>query len=155
MWGSRVSQVPGTNGKMSEVTAAVGLASLDAWPENRQRWLYLAEEASRISKELGFPPEEGAPRGLATPYWNIKLKEEKTRTGLAAFLTENGVETRRWWGDGCHTMPAYQEIPHGALPQTEQHARTILGLPFHLSLRSPDLTRIGSLIGRYLDDQSA
>ena len=155
MWGSRVSQVPGTNGKMSEVTAAVGLASLDAWPENRQRWIDLANEAWRISTKFGFPPDEGARPGLATPYWNITLEDEKARAEIATLLTENGIETRRWWGDGCHTMPAYQDIPHGPLPQTEQHARTILGLPFHLGLRSQDLTRIGSLIGRYLDDHSA
>lgn len=154
MWGSRISQVAGTNGKMSEVTAAVGLASLDTWPENRQHWIDLGEESFRISTELHVLPQGGAPRGFATPYWNIQLEDEATRSGLEAFLADNGVETRRWWGDGCHEMPAYRDIPHNELPQTEVHARTLLGLPFHLGLTQPDFERIRSLIGRYLDGRS-
>lgn len=151
MWGSRVSQVSGTNGKMSEVTAAVGLASLDAWPESRQRWIELSEESFRISTELDVLPHGDTSRGTATPYWNIRLKDEDTRRGLEAFLTDNGVETRRWWGDGCHRMPAYREIPHDNLSQTEAHARNNLGLPCHLSLTQRDFDRIRFLIGEYLD----
>ena len=155
MWGSRVSQVPGTNAKMSELTAAVALASLDEWPEKRLRWIELAERSFHISEDLGVLPTGGRSRDLATPYWNIALKDEATRVGLEAFLTDGGVETRRWWGDGCHNMPAYRGIPRGELAQTEKHSRTILGLPLHLGLSSQDFERIESLILGYLDDNPA
>lgn len=155
MWGSRVSQIPGTNAKMSEITAAVGLASLDAWPENRQRWVENAEHALRVSTEINLPTGLEATRGLAAPYWNVRLRHETARNEVAGLLANNGIETRRWWGDGAHAMPAYRDIASEPLPNTEEHARTNLGLPFHLGLDAQDFARIGSLIGRYLDDQSA
>ena len=155
MWGSRVSQVPGTNGKMSEVTAAVGLASLDNWKSDRQRWVELGEESFRISTELDVLPHGDTTRELATPYWNIRLKDETTRQGLEWFLREKGIETRCWWGDGCHTMPAYKDVAHDALPQTALHAQTVLGLPCHFGVTPHDFDRIRSTIGRYLDGHPA
>jgi dTDP-4-amino-4,6-dideoxygalactose transaminase len=41
--GSRESQIPATNAKLSEYAAAIGLAALDAWPHNRLRWMRAAQ----------------------------------------------------------------------------------------------------------------
>lgn len=154
MWGSRVSQVAGTNGKMSELTAAVAHAALDAWPGSRDKWLKLGEISHGISANLGLLPSGGDALGLATPYWNIQLRNEQSRMGLESYLSDQGVETRRWWGDGCHTMPAYQGIAHDALSKTDEFARTFLGLPFHLGLSSADFDRIERSLRTYLDGPS-
>lgn len=151
MWGSRVSQIPGTNAKMSELTAAVAHASLDAWPAQRLQWLELRQRAQEISSSMGLTAA-GVESDLAAPYWNIQLEDQAARTRLESLLQVGGVETRRWWGDGCHTMPAYQDIPRGRLDRTEGYAATVLGLPFHLGLKSSDFNRIRTLLERFLDD---
>jgi dTDP-4-amino-4,6-dideoxygalactose transaminase len=150
MWGSRVSQVPGINAKMSELTAAVAHASLDAWPQQRAQWRELAMHAHRVASELGVAPPGTSSASVAMPYWNIVLRDAEARQGLEEFLGRNGVETRRWWGDGCHVMPAYEHVPRPSLP-VDGHAATMLGLPFHLGLGVADLDYIGSLVSRYLD----
>ena len=149
MWGSRVSQFPGTNGKMSEFTAAVAHAALDAWPDSRARWIHQSKYSYRISTNLDIVSSRNDGLELATPYWNIQLKNERSRVSLESYLTQRGVETRRWWGDGCHKMPAYEQIGHRELPRTEKFSQTILGLPFHLSMSISDFERIEHLLETY------
>lgn len=149
MWNSRISQIRGTNGKMSEFTAAVAHASLDEWSTKRGLWIELGDRALRIATDLAVVSPADAAPGVATPYWNIQVDDEASRVGLEKYLSDNGVETRRWWGDGCHVMPAYLDVPRGDLVMTESVARTTLGLPFHLGLSFANLERIGHLIDSY------
>ena len=155
MWGSRVSQIRGTNGKMSELTAAVAHASLDEWPAKRARWIELGDRALRIAADREVASAANAPPGVATPYWNIQLPDKASRVSLEKRLSDNGVETRRWWGDGCHTMPAYLDVPRGDLMVTDSVARTTLGLPFHLGLSVTDLESIGRMIGDHAQGERA
>lgn len=52
-FGSRRAEVPAINGKLSEYHAAVGLAALQAWPEQRERFLAVARRLAAPLRRAG------------------------------------------------------------------------------------------------------
>lgn len=138
--GSRNASLPGVNAKMSEYAAAVGLAHFALWPETRKRWDALtsafAEEVRRIP-QLRLAPGFGS--GWVSSFGLVELPPFVSATALAKSLAEHGIETRQWWGEGCHLQTAYQGFGHPSLPTTHRLARQVLGLPFWLGLGRKDI----------------
>ncbi len=134
---------PGTNAKLSEYAAAVGLAALDAWPQTRQAFEDLARgyRAALGAKSGGFtlaPPFAGS---CVSSSCNLLLDRPQAQAVIER-LHAQGVEARQWWGGGCHAQPAYAEAPRGALPVTEDLARRTLALPYHPALSPADIAAI-------------
>jgi dTDP-4-amino-4,6-dideoxygalactose transaminase len=44
-------------------------------------------------------------------------------------LDAAAIGYRMWWGDGCHTAPAFRQCPRDPLPVTRHLAETSVGLP--------------------------
>jgi dTDP-4-amino-4,6-dideoxygalactose transaminase len=65
---------------------------------------------------------------------------------ITARMRAGGVETRRWWGQGCHAQPAFAKAPRADLSVTNDLASRAIGLPFHLGLKSNDLATIASVL---------
>jgi len=143
----RVAASPGINGKMSEYAGAVGLAALDAWPQIRARWRERAEAyrcvLATYDLDLLFPA------GSACAVAMVDLGGPHA-AAVAAELLGEGVETRRWWGEGCHRQPAFAEWSRGLMSVTESLAARVLGIPFHLDLTESQMNRIGQLVARAL-----
>ena len=57
-------------------------------------------------------------------------------------LDKAGIDTRRWWGDGCHTQTAFADCSRFALPVTADLASRTVGLPFSQDLTSSHIDRI-------------
>jgi dTDP-4-amino-4,6-dideoxygalactose transaminase len=146
---SRNAYLQGVNAKMSEYTAAVGLAHLDQWPESRERWDALTsafvDEVNRMP-QLRLAPAFGD--GWVSSFGLVELPPTISATAVADLLAQRGVETRRWWGEGCHRQTAYQHYEHSSLPRTEYLSRQVLGLPFWLGLGRQDVR----LLFQALDD---
>ncbi len=140
--GSREAQIPGTNAKLSEYTAAVGLAALDKWPADRLRF-FLAAQHTRIG--LAMTPSVVLQPGWGAD-WVTSVCVVRLPEGCADAATEtllgHGVETRRWWGDGCHLSGAFAAYPRTELPITERLARSVIGLPFAIDLAREDVDRV-------------
>lgn len=126
--GDRSSVTGGVNAKMSEVQAAYVLAALDRWDEERHEWEQARALVSRLGDELGLTTFDSS-RRYVTPYWIVDFGDEGTAGRVEATLDRAAVGTRRWWGAGCHTMPAYRHVPSDMLINTEQVAGRYLGLP--------------------------
>ncbi len=143
--GSRLSQHAATNAKISEYAAAVGLAALDAWPGDRLRWFTAAQTLRQalFASDLSFQPGWGHD-------WTTSVCVVGTPDGaaprLAAALKAADIDTRQWWGDGCHASPAFAECPRTDLPNTERLARSTLGLPFYMDLDAADAARIADIL---------
>jgi dTDP-4-amino-4,6-dideoxygalactose transaminase len=145
--GSRSSEGSGTNGKMSEVTAAFGLASLDQWPKTRQEWNVSTQTALEISKRHAIQVAGALNQGFISPYWVLKLDSASETERLELLLAQAGVETRRWWERGMHRMPAFSEVPiAGPLLSTESWAETTIGLPLHTRLTGSDFSTIDKVL---------
>ncbi|MBR7619177.1 DegT/DnrJ/EryC1/StrS family aminotransferase [Phenylobacterium sp. 20VBR1] len=140
--GTREAQIPGTNAKLSEYTAAVGLAALDRWPADRLRF-FLAAQHTRIG--LAMTPSASLQSGWGSD-WVTSVCVVRLPEGCADPATEallgHGVETRRWWGDGCHLSAAFAGYPRTDLPVTERLSRSVIGLPFAIDLAREDVDRV-------------
>jgi dTDP-4-amino-4,6-dideoxygalactose transaminase len=142
MWGSRNSESTGSNSKMNEYSGAIGLASLDMWPELRSDWLAQMNHAKLLAEKYGLSTNSSLTKKLVSPYWILRLENAEKVQRLIKILDEQGIEWRRWWEFGCHVMPAYSGIAREELHLTEKEAQTSLGLPLHLNLTDTDWERI-------------
>lgn len=138
----------GTNGKMNEVSAAMGLTSLESLDEviaaNASRHaLYRAELAGLPGvRMLEYDPAE------SSNYQYVVAEVDGGATGLSRddlvrVLVAENVLARRYFYPGCHRMEPYRShFPHAGLllPQTEALAGRVMVLPTGPSL-SPDAVR--------------
>lgn len=127
---------PGTNGKMTEVCAAMGLTNLESLDEllaiNRRNYdLY----------QKGFELIPGIELADLVPgelynyqYVVVRVLEEYplARDELMRILHAENVRVRRYFWPGCHRMEPYRTLSPeagGHLPVTEKAAEQILAFP--------------------------
>jgi dTDP-4-amino-4,6-dideoxygalactose transaminase len=141
----------GANYKISEYSAAVGLAALDAWPETRARVLALAASYRAALAGLegirllsGFEGSAGAVCAVELVRPNGPAVVER--------LSRRGIEARLWWGKPCHTHPAFHAYGRGPLAHTEWLAPRVLCLPFFPDLTSADVARVRDALASSLGD---
>ncbi len=145
--GTREAILPGVNAKLSEYTAAVGLAGLDEWPATRARWdAVTARYAAGLPAGLTLPPSFGRSWVSST----LSVLWPEARPDLGAALAASGVGTLRWWGDGCHAQPAFRHYPREHLPVTELFAARAIGLPFWPDLAPEQIDRVCRALHRLL-----
>lgn len=144
--GSRHAQAAAFNAKLSEYNAAVGHAGLDEWPEIRAEWAAVAESytaAIRGSNQVRLQPQFGESWVSSTCL--VRFGEQVTDRVEKA-LTENNIETRRWWGTGAHDHPATRSFPYATLSATHTLAQSTLGVPFYRDLGRVDIVRVAELV---------
>ncbi len=137
----------GSNAKLSEYGAAVGLAALDAWPQTRRAFLRLGE-AYRQALAAGPGGFDLAPpfrRSAVSSTCNLLLAQPRAQEVIAQ-LHRAGIEARQWWGGGCHAQPAYARDPRQPLPVTEDLARRTLALPYHPELSPAAMAEIAGAL---------
>jgi dTDP-4-amino-4,6-dideoxygalactose transaminase len=150
--GSRDSQIAATNAKLSEYAAAIGLAALDAWPHNRLRWLRAAQSMRAAMVHLPQVVfQSGWGLDWATSVCCVRLPDGSAEA-VEAKLNALGVETRRWWGLGCQTSPAFADCPRGELAQTDRLGGSVVGLPFSIDLDNEQIGRIVTALATSLNE---
>jgi dTDP-4-amino-4,6-dideoxygalactose transaminase len=127
---------------LSEYAAAVALASLDCWYDTREVLNKNRLIALDISRTLGFSVINSMTEGHVSPYWILKSESPEIKNRLVDSFFSRGIETRDWWGSGCHTMDAYKTIERADLSNTVWASKTSLGLPFHAYLTDQDFELI-------------
>jgi dTDP-4-amino-4,6-dideoxygalactose transaminase len=134
----------GTNAKMSEYAAAVGLAQLERWPRLLQR---RREVFGDYRRRLAALPQVRL-QSLEAPPATFCVQLPADAAAVAAGLARSGIETRRWYLPPLNRHPAFSDLrcigPAGPtpLPVTEQLATSLLGLPFHSRLTSDDVAAV-------------
>jgi dTDP-4-amino-4,6-dideoxygalactose transaminase len=150
----------GTNGKMSEVAAAMGLVSLagldDVIAVNRANHERYRERLTGIAglKVLAYDPRE------RSNYQYVVLEIEPEITGIARdriveVLWAERVMARRYFHPGCHRMEPYRSyFPHAGLllPETERVASRLLSLPTGTAVTRDDVDAICDLLRLVLSE---
>ena len=152
----------GTNGKMSEVSAAMGLTSLESFEE------FIA--VSRNNYECYQSCLKGIPGINIVPYDTrercnyqyivLEIDENITkisRDHLLKVLHAENVLARRYFYPGCHRMEPYRSYFPNAkllLPITEWLAKRILQLPTGNSIGKQEINVIGEIIRLAIDRSS-
>ncbi len=124
----------GTNGKMHEMSAAMGLTSLEAAAEiiaTNQRNLSLYSR--NLSGIDGIRLMDDTPRSETNAHYvviRVGPDASLTRDGLQQVLVAEGVLARRYFHPGCHrTKPYAVRGAAASLPVTEALADEVLVLP--------------------------
>jgi dTDP-4-amino-4,6-dideoxygalactose transaminase len=143
----------GTNGKMSEVSAAMGLTNLDSMDAfvsaNQRNYDCYRQRLADLSpvKLIEYDPAE------RNNYQYVVLEVSPdggpNRDELLALLHAEGVLARRYFYPGVHRMEPYRSQPPRPgqhLPHTEALADQVISLPTGTSVTSEDVTAICGLI---------
>jgi dTDP-4-amino-4,6-dideoxygalactose transaminase len=150
--GERIAMLPALNAKMSEYHAAVGLASLALWRETRQQHARITEWYRQIIPQLervSLQPDYG--NGWVSSTTSVVLPP-RSAAKIAAHLRGCGIETKAWWGEGCHRMPAFMDCPRGVLTVTEELGARVLGLPHFPDMRKRDMEQVVGILAEALSE---
>jgi len=140
---SREACLPGINAKLNEYASAIGLASFDTWDIQRKEWVDLKKKfAHHVKSSSILAGTPGFNSEWVSSYGQVILPEGIEATYVQGRLTEKGIASIQWWGNGCHTHTAYKKYPRNALPVTEKLAKKTLGLPFWRGLDDKTLSQI-------------
>lgn len=141
----RLSSLRAGNYRISEYSAAVGLAGLDGLPERLQEMRELTSAyAQRLAgKAVRLQPGVGTDWVTMTLNVIVPAEHVAATTGR---LDDAKVEWRRWWGLGCHRHPAFKDVPTSDLSATDALAPRVIGLPFHSDLSPADLDRVAGCL---------
>ena len=152
----------GINGKMNEISAAMGLTGLESLAEvvatNRRHYLRYREALRDLRgvRMLSYPEQE------TCNYQYIVLEVDEAVTGLSRdtlmrVLWAENVLARRYFYPGCHRMEPYvSSIPRAglSLPETEALAQRVLVLPTGTAVGSEAIDTICQII-RFAVEHSA
>lgn len=135
----------GTNGKMTEVHAAVGLANLkylDAALEDRfSKYMYYKEHLSSVPG-VSFQKITGGACNYS--YFPILFKTEDDCLKVIAALNAEEIYPRRYFYPSINTFNRL--FPYVNMPVSEDVASRILCLPLYYSLEKDDVERIVNII---------
>jgi len=144
----------GTNGKMSEVSAAMGLTELESLEEfiavNYRNYQHYKRELSDVPgvRMIAFDETEKS----NFQYIILEVDETVTqvnRDKLVEILHAENVLARRYFYPGCHQMEPYRSyFPHAGLllPETEKLAQRVLSLPNGTAVGPDEISKICQII---------
>jgi dTDP-4-amino-4,6-dideoxygalactose transaminase len=148
--GSRSSILTGINAKMSEISAAYGHAALDNWEIEKADWKRAQLNSLEIGEYFGIKSVTANYSGV-NPYWIADFKSPEKVFEVQKMLSSHGIETRNWWGLGCHKMPAFKNFADGkTFEVTDLIANRTLGLPLYREMTVNDFDYISNVLSKVL-----
>src|SRR3954453_4183649 len=151
----------GTNGKVTEICAVMGLTSLESIDEfvaaNERNFLVYERELSGLPgvTVLGYEPGEG----YNYQYVVIELDEASagvSRDTVIDRLQAENVIARRYFHPGVHRMEPYRSLfPHAPLllPVTEEGCRRVIVLPTGTAVFEDTVRRVCGLLRRLIESR--
>ena len=146
----------GLNARMSEIHAAIALASLSGLEERLERRNALARryvDALRLIPGVDFP---AVAEGDRSTYKDFTILIDPDAFGidavtLAGALAEEGIDTRRYYAPPVHMQRAYRFMrasTNGSLQVTETAAMRVLTLPLWSDMSDEQIDRVSDAVGR-------
>jgi dTDP-4-amino-4,6-dideoxygalactose transaminase len=152
----------GTNGKMAEVAAAMGLTSLESLTEfvevNRRNYDLYRTRLGGIRGVSLLPYDET--ERCNYQYIVLEIDEQEAGIGrdqIQQILHRENVLARRYFYPGCHRMEPYRSYFPSArftLPQTERLVQRVLSLPTGTAIGPEEIGTICDLV-RFARDRAS
>lgn len=143
----------GTNARLNTLQAAILLVKvkyLDEALEKRRRNAKIYErELDKIDEiEIPYIPENY--RSVYGQY-TIKLRDQKMRDALMAYLKEKNVQTSIFYPIAIHTQEAFKEFNYreGDFPVSEEICTRVLSIPCYPELEEKDIFYVAKEIGNF------
>ena len=151
---------PGTNGKMIEVAAAMGLVNLEAINDviavnrrNHEAYLEALTDLPGISL-LTFDKAERN----NYQYVVMEVAEDcpVSRDQIIETLHAENIRARKYFWPGCHNMQPYRELfPHAGLllPNTQRVADRVIVLPTGTTMDQEMINDVAAVIRVLIEDR--
>jgi dTDP-4-amino-4,6-dideoxygalactose transaminase len=150
----------GTNGKLNEVSAAMGLTNLESMGEfiatNRRNYRQYRDELSGLEAVRMIDYDQGERHNYQ--YVVLEIDEDRaalTRDQMVKILHAENVLARRYFYPGCHQMEPYRSyFPHAGilLPETERLTQRVLCLPTGTGAGEAEIGVICRIIRQVLEN---
>jgi dTDP-4-amino-4,6-dideoxygalactose transaminase len=145
--------MPGINGKMNELQAALGLVLLDYIDEEKRKRKVLFEVYRDCLRGIeGISFLENRPFKQSYQYFVIRIDERlfgKSRDYVYQEFKKYNIFTRRYFYPLCSNYPCYKHLPSSdpeKLPVANRVASEVLSMPFYGGLTGDDVVRICDIL---------
>ncbi|MFI1205291.1 dTDP-4-dehydro-6-deoxyglucose aminotransferase [Streptomyces sp. NPDC020883] len=146
-----VSSAGGTNAKMSEASAAMGLTSLDVFEEvvrhNKSNYEHYRTELSGVPGVAVFAFDENERNNYQ--YLVVQIDEEVTglhRDLLLRLLRAENVVAQPYFSPACHQLEPYRSRRNAHLPHTERLSARVIALPTGSTVSREDIRRVCDIV---------
>lgn len=141
----------GTNYRMTEIQAAIGVVQLKRLPEFFAK---RAQNAKRLTNLLQKTDKLTLPPQLSnrTPsyyLYTVRIKDttEAQRNNIIKQMHDKGIGAEAYYPTPVHQMPYYkQTFGQFNLPETEKAAKQVLSLPIHPSVTEEQIDLIAQTL---------
>lgn len=144
---------PGTNGKMIEMAAAMGLVNLDAVDSvidaNRRNYQTYREEMSGLRHVRLLDYDDAEHNNYQHVVVEVDAQCPASRDQIIHALHAENILARRYFWPGCHNMKPYKELfPHAGLllPITHRIADQVIVLPTGTTVDAAMVRTVASVI---------
>jgi len=151
---------PGTNGKMIEVAAAMGLVNLDAIDDviavNRRNHQAYREALSGLSGISLLTFDKSERNNYQYVVMEVGEGCPVSRDHIIEALHAENIRARKYFWPGCHNMQPYRELyPHAGLllPNTEKVAARVVVLPTGTTMNEAMIKDVTAVIRVLIEDR--
>jgi dTDP-4-amino-4,6-dideoxygalactose transaminase len=144
---------PGTNGKLTEIAAAMGLTNLEGLAGfvevNRRNYTLYREWLARIPGLELLAFDESERNNFQYIVVEVTPKFPVTRDRIIEILHAENILARRYFWPGCHNMQPYRAYYPNAglvLPNTTATSERVLVLPTGSTITEQDILGILSIL---------
>ncbi|OFV83735.1 MAG: hypothetical protein A2W26_03610 [Acidobacteria bacterium RBG_16_64_8] len=142
--GHRTQQVLGTNGRMSELAAALGRSQLRRLAENVARRREISALYDDAFGPIAVPHGPGSARHL----YQIRVPAD-VRDTVRQKLAADGVGTQVHYP--CVHLQPYWGYPVGTFPHAERYAAEVISLPLYPTLTHAEIDHVRRSVLQHLD----
>lgn len=139
---NRTSEIQGTNAKMSEMSAAYGLYSIENVFIEKADWSESQEFVALQSRDCSWTTHVNS-NPQFHPYWIASFKDEKQKQMVAHKLSQAGIQGRDWWAKPLSMQKAFAQ---SKILSKSGNAKLLsdvhLGLPMYRGLSSNSIAEI-------------
>jgi dTDP-4-amino-4,6-dideoxygalactose transaminase len=144
--GGREAKGLGLNAKLSELGAAVGLATLQRFPSVIERRMMLFGTYTKLLSDVGAFDDGWSlqhVRGEAAYQWLPLLAPDiAARDRLLRIAAERQIELRRYFVPPCHEQLQFRDLPRGDLSMTDRLGDCVVSLPLWEGLTDAMVARV-------------
>lgn len=149
----------GTNGKMIEAVAAMGLVNLDSLNMvlqfNRRNYQIYSEELNEFPGIKLVKYNESNSNNYQYVVVEVTDEFPATRDQIIVALRAENILARRYFWPACHNMKPYSDLyPHAGqlLPNTKKVADRVIVLPTGTNIDARMIRTVVSVFGALLND---
>ncbi|MDM5356380.1 aminotransferase class I/II-fold pyridoxal phosphate-dependent enzyme [Peribacillus sp. ACCC06369] len=145
----------GLNSKLSEYSAAVALATLDAFPEKSRKrqqihqwYLEQFQQTPVLKNEWQLQKSEG---DIAHQFMPVLCPNDQSNLDFVKLLADNQIEARTYFSPSCHQQKFFTSFNRTVMPVTNNISGRIMSLPLWEEMKKSDIVQVTQVLAKGLE----